>query len=310
MAAWIIASDYATYRSEDAFRALEEVDWSETRSANIAVGDVVYLYITRPVSAIGVKCYVTSSGLPEPKIDDRDFWVDEQRLLERIKGRTWMRLERVAVFSDEQRAQLKGAVLERHGLRGGRVQGRRRATGELLDYIESVEHGRTVIGEDAIAEAGDFEPEEVTRFKDQIARDDYAVPDQTVNAKSRGSAQRAFAEAVKGNYNWQCAITGISAREFLVASHIVPWSEAPEIRLDPSNGVCLSTFVDRAFDVGFLLIGPDYVVRIDWMKVGSDAALKGTLAPFDGRRLMMPTRKPPQPDYLRRRLEGSSSQTG
>ncbi|KUM35249.1 HNH endonuclease signature motif containing protein [Arthrobacter sp. EpRS71] len=91
------------------------------------------------------------------------------------------------------------------------------------------------------------------------------------------SAQRAFAETVKSNYSGHCAITGISTREFLVASHIVPWSKAPGIRIDPSNGIRLSTFVDRASDAGFLQIGTDYVVRIDWVKVGDDQALKDAL---------------------------------
>ncbi|WP_168225768.1 HNH endonuclease [Pseudarthrobacter sp. NIBRBAC000502771] len=308
MAVWIIASDYATYRSLDAFRALEEVNWSEAPNAHIAPGDVVYLYITRPISAIGVKCYVTSVGLPELEIDDREFWVDEQRLLERINGRTWMRLKRVAVFSDEQRALLKGAVLERYGLRGGFVQSRQRATVELLDYIESVEQGRMIVGDDAVAEAADFDPDQVAQFKGQIARDDYAVPDQTANAKTRGSAQRAFADTVKSNYNGQCAITGISTREFLVASHIVPWSEAPDVRLDPRNGICLSTLVDRAFDAGFLQIGTDYVVRIDWTKIVGDAVLGGALKPFDGRRLTTPERHAPHPEYLRRRLQSSPAQ--
>lgn len=302
MTVWIVASEHATYRSEDAFRELEEVNWSETQSAHIALGDVVYLYITRPVSAIGIKCSVTAVGLPEPDIDDRDYWVNEKEMLERMQRRSWMRLKRMAVFSDKQRAQLKGTVLEQYGLRGGRVQGRRRATEEILAYIESVEQGGTITGDDAIAEAGEFEPNEVARFADQIARGDYAVHDQIVPAKTRGSAQRAFAEAVKSNYNGHCAITGISTREFLVASHIVPWSKAPEIRLDPSNGICLSTFVDRAFDAGFLQIGTDYVVRIDWVKVGDDEALKDALEPFDGRRMAMPTGAVPQPDYLRRRL--------
>ncbi|WP_181035090.1 HNH endonuclease [Arthrobacter sp. B0490] len=302
MTVWIVASENATYRSEDAFRELEEVNWSETRTAYIALGDVVYLYITRPVSAIGIKCSVTAVGLSELDIDDRDFWADEQEMIERRQHRTWMKLKRTTVFSDEQRAQLTDAVLERHGLHGGRVQGRRRATAEILAYIESVEHGRTTTGDDATTEPGEFEPNEVARFSDQIGRGNYAVHDQIVPAKTRGSAQRAFADAVKSNYGGRCAITGISTREFLVASHIVPWSKAPGIRLDPSNGICLSTFMDCAFDAGFLKIGTDYIVRIDWLKVGDDRALKDALEPFDGRRLVMPARHAPQPDYLRRRL--------
>lgn len=84
----------------------------------------------------------------------------------------------------------------------------------------------------------------------------------------------------------------------------------PVGRLDVANGrssdfrYCLSTFVDRAFDAGFLQIGMDYVVRIDWVKVGDDQALKDALEPFDGRRVAMPMRDVPQPDYLRRRLAG------
>lgn len=84
--------------------------------------------------------------------------------------------------------------------------------------------------------------------------------------------------------------------------NIVPWSKAPGIKLDPSNGICLSTFMDRAFDAGFLQIGTCYVVRIDWAKVGDDQALKDALEPFDSRRAPMPLRDVPQPDYLRRRL--------
>ena len=309
MTVWIVASNHATFRSEDAFRDLDEVNWSETRSAHIALGDVVYLYITEPVSAIGIKCSVTAVGLPEPDIDDRDYWVDEKAVIDRMQRRSWMRLRRIAVFSDEQRAQLTGRVLEPHGLHGARVQGRRRATNELLTYIESVEQGGRATGDDAIAEAAESEPNEVARFAGQISRGDYAVHDQVVSAKTRGSAQRAFAQAVKSNYNGRCAITGISKPDFLVASHIVPWSKAPGIRLDPSNGICLSTFVDRAFDTGYLQIGPDYVVRIDWVKVGDDGSLKDALQPFDGVLLAMPSRDAPQPDYLRRRLASEFTTT-
>ncbi len=118
--------------------------------------------------------------------------------------------------------------------------------------------------------------------------------------KTRGSAQQAFARAVKGNYGWRCALTGILTPQFLVASHIVPWADDPTIRLDPSNGLCLSTLVDRAFDIGVLSIGTDLVVSIRSLK--DDHALAGYLEPLHGTRVTVPVVGAPNLDYLERRL--------
>jgi len=113
--------------------------------------------------------------------------------------------------------------------------------------------------DDVAAEAMEADPDDVQTFRTQIEARIFEVPDQTATSKTRGSAQRAFAEAVKSNYNMKCAVTGIATREFLVAAHIVPWSMDPSIRLDPSNGICLSLIVDRAFEKGYLIIKDDYL---------------------------------------------------
>jgi predicted restriction endonuclease len=78
----------------------------------------------------------------------------------------------------------------------------------------------------------------------------------------------------KANYGNRCAITGITTRSFLIAAHVVPWSEDQSIRLDPSNGICLSLLVDRAFENGCLEIEDDYTIRIDWGRVGGDSELR------------------------------------
>lgn len=106
---------------------------------------------------------------------------------------------------------------------------------------------------DALAETLETSEEEVDVYRDQIGKKNYEVDDSRASVKTRGSAQRAFSESVKNNYQFRCAITGIENRHFLVASHIVPWSEDATIRLDPSNGVCLSLLVDRAFENGYLV---------------------------------------------------------
>ena len=90
-------------------------------------------------------------------------------------------------------------------------------------------------------------------------------------------------------------------KDFLVAAHIVPWSEDQSVRLDPSNGICLSPLVDRAFEKGHLLIDDDLTIRIDWGRVGNDQVLRKQLAPYDGQKLSVPAKGTPQPEYLQRR---------
>ena len=108
-------------------------------------------------------------------------------------------------------------------------------------------------------------------------------------------------ETQQANYGYRCAITGLATKDFLVASHIVPWSKDETIRLDPSNGICLSLLVDRAFEKGYLLIEDDYTIRIDWDRVGNDSALRSRLEPYDGQKLNKPAKGAPKLEYLQRR---------
>jgi hypothetical protein len=170
------------------------------------------------------------------------------------------------------------------------------------EYLQALEARFPATSEgDAAAEALDADPEEVEAFRDQIERKSYEVADSTATVKTRGSAQKAFAEEVKDNYGYRCAITGIVTRGFLVASHIVPWSKDQTIRLDPSNGICLSLLMDRAFEKGYLLVGDDLTISIDWDRVGEDQVLQGHLAPYEGKRLSVPAKEAPQAEYLQRR---------
>lgn len=154
---------------------------------------------------------------------------------------------------------------------------------------------------DAAAEKLEADPDEVKAFRHQIVLKSFEVPDSTATVKTRGSAQKAFAGAVKANYGYRCAITGIENKDFLVAAHIVPWSEDQSIRLDPSNGICLSLFVDRAFEKGYLVIEDDHSIRIDLHRVGDDDALRKELEPYEGQTLHPPAKEGPKLEYLQRR---------
>lgn len=172
------------------------------------------------------------------------------------------------------------------------------------DYLATFTPARTRPElDDQVAEADDTDPAQVARFQEQIESGSYVVEDQDARTKSRGSAQAVFAKRVKDNYGWECAVTGIRTKAFLVASHIVPWSEDKTIRLDPSNGICLATFVDRAFDAGYLTITVDGRTAVRWEKVDNDPILKAELARVDDVELAKPTAAPPDPTNLERRLE-------
>lgn len=50
-----------------------------------------------------------------------------------------------------------------------------------------------------------------------------------------------------------CRVTGVSADELLIASHIKPWKASNnQERLDGNNGLFLSPHVDKLFDAGFI----------------------------------------------------------
>ena len=74
--------------------------------------------------------------------------------------------------------------------------------------------------------------------------------------------QNVFRQIVLANYSGICAISGIDIPELLIASHIIPWSQNEEERLNPENGICLSALYDRAYDKGLIGISEKYQIII------------------------------------------------
>ncbi len=85
---------------------------------------------------------------------------------------------------------------------------------------------------------------------------DYSGRNRIVKSTTR-VGQNFFRKAVLSAYDYKCCITGLSAPQLLVASHIIPWSVDRENRLNPRNGLALSMLHDKAFDSGLLTIDKD-----------------------------------------------------
>ena len=64
--------------------------------------------------------------------------------------------------------------------------------------------------------------------------------------------QNLFRQITFANYDGKCALSGIDIPDLLVASHIIPWAKSTKERLNPENGICLSSLYDKAFDQGLI----------------------------------------------------------
>lgn len=126
---------------------------------------------------------------------------------------------------------------------------------------------------------------------------DYRVEDKRANVKIRGKDQRDFSLQVKLNYQYRCAISGITSKEFLIASHIIPWAVDWDNRKNPFNGICLSSLLDTAFDKGYITIDQYYRVVIS-DKVKEDKALFEYLKQYEGKKLEVPKQYLPKQDFL------------
>lgn len=137
------------------------------------------------------------------------------------------------------------------------------------------------------------------RFDDATGERDFSsksVPSLTQARVGQGF----FRRSVLANYRSRCCMSGLSEPGLLVASHIVPWSEDENNRLNPGNGLCLSALHDRAFDIGLLTITTELKIKVSAsLKAVSDSFGQQQLARLDGEPLLwMPEKFRPQADFI------------
>lgn len=69
---WIIPCNPKYYNVIGAMANLKTIDWKQSNK-NIDTGDIVYIYVGSPVSAIKYQCRVNKANLPTCEIDDRKY---------------------------------------------------------------------------------------------------------------------------------------------------------------------------------------------------------------------------------------------
>ena len=79
MTEWIITCNINVYNVEGAFDKLDTIDWKQ--STYVEKGDIVYIYVGAPMSAIRYKCEAMEVELPEATIDDSEFVLDGTKIM-------------------------------------------------------------------------------------------------------------------------------------------------------------------------------------------------------------------------------------
>ena len=126
---------------------------------------------------------------------------------------------------------------------------------------------------------------------------DYSGKTKATIIKSR-VGQNFFRKSILSAYNNNCCISGLSVPSLLVASHIVPWGVDASNRLNPHNGLCLSSLHDKAFDIGIITIQHDMTIRVSKTITSSDSFYKETIGRYDGHTIILPDKFQPSQDFL------------
>jgi len=89
-----------------------------------------------------------------------------------------------------------------------------------------------------------------------------------------------------------------------VSSHIVPWSNDKDNRLNPRNGLCLSALHDKAFDRGLITLDDDFCVMLSTeLEQRNEPFVQQFFHPLAGQPITLPERFTPDKAFLAQHRE-------
>ena len=130
---WIIPANPNRYRLAEVLRDMQSVDWRQHN--NFEVGDIVFIYNSRPDSQILYKMEVIAVNLTADKTAaDRQYWVNPFEFDSSILHNRFFRM--VPLAENEGEKLTLDDLLE-HGLKGV-PQGALKVREPLLSYMISI----------------------------------------------------------------------------------------------------------------------------------------------------------------------------
>lgn len=128
---WLISANGKMYDHEMAFKEFGYIDWRQ--NANYELGDIVYIYATKPIMKIKYKTVVEKINMSFEEItDDKKYWSKIEEYEKSISGK-YVRLKLIENIESERLALYE---LKRNGLNAA-PQGPIKVREQLSAYLES-----------------------------------------------------------------------------------------------------------------------------------------------------------------------------
>ncbi len=195
---WLLPSNNNFFRLDDLLEKREVISWRQVQK--FEVGDVIYIYSSKPFSCIKYQMDVVGANLSFSRyIDDEEYWVDKDYYhtvaVNRKNYAEFKLVRRIPQCEALSHLQLKA-----HGLKT--VQIAQRLNGELLDYILDVVNKHSV--------PADIDTESIPEAAGGVGLTEGATIQVTLNRYERSRIARNKCIETKG---CRCAICGMDFEE-------------------------------------------------------------------------------------------------
>lgn len=218
----------------------------------VAIGDVVFSFKDTLIKALGI---ITRSGYSSNKPSNfgevGDYWdiegwcvdVDFHELQNTLRPKDH-------IDSIKNTLPPKYSPLQENG-NGNQGVYLAEIPANMAEVIINLigTEAKNLIGEFAEIEINDSEESKIEKEIIQNTNLQYTEKQQLTRSRRGQGVFRTNLERIENH----CRVTGLSSKENLIASHIMPWKVANnQQRLDGYNGLLLSPHIDHLFDKGYI----------------------------------------------------------
>lgn len=111
---------------------------------------------------------------------------------------------------------------------------------------------------------------------------------ETLRQVKQRIGQTQFSRAVKENYQYKCCFPDccISDHRFLIGSHIARWVDNPDKRGNTSNGLCLCSMHDKAFETGYFSLDDEFCIILSQkLEIQESEVFQRYIKPYEHRKI-------------------------
>ena len=232
---WIFPCNLNDYDIHGAIADLESIDW-RTNNYKVQTGDIIYLYISAPESAIKYKCRVIEANKQYSTVDDTAYGGNPAGTVGQ-----WAEIKCIFKFPEPG---VTLAEMRKNGIKqNNSMQGANKVPEALAQLLSYWEIGALPRKEEPVIT--DADKDSGSDLTDLKGYEREALIKARVN-------QSVYRNHLIEKYG-KCCLCGVKQTEFLVASHIKPWSKSDnKEKVDTENGLLLCPNHDKLFDSGYI----------------------------------------------------------